>query len=148
MIQDDLKWYRENHFPETVVDSAEKIGSQIEKYYEITFDGLFVSNKKNESTEEYPSLWLYNNDYVVESKDFLVQSHLNIDLARYKGNVKYINIDADNFTALENPTMESKIKLQISIGDNLKCVFDAVGINCLRLSNMAKMFIAEHKERP
>lgn len=145
MIQDDLKWYRENDFPETVVASAEEICSQIEKYYEITFVGLFISNTKNESTEEYPSLWLYNNDYIVESKDFLVQSHIDIDLAQYKSNVRYININADNFTALENPTVESKIKLRVSIGNNLKCVFDAVGVNCSKLSYMAKLFIAEHK---
>ena len=144
MIQDDLKWYREIGFPETVISLAEDNISRIERYYGITFEGFYISNKKDESHDEYPSLWLFNNEFVVESKDFLSKTYLDIDLARYKENVKYINIITDNFSSLEEPLVDSKIKLIVSIGNNIKCTFDAVGANCSRLNDLAKMFIREH----
>ena len=146
MIKNDLTWYRENNFPKEVVNWAEELASHIEQYYRLSFDGLFISNKKNEEQEDYPSLWLYNNDYVVESKDFLSQKQLDIDLARYHGNVKYFNIIADNFTSLNNPTDESKIILQVSLGNNIRCDISAVGVNCSNLNKLAQKFIEEHIE--
>ena len=147
MINNDLTWYRENNFPNEVVNWAEELASHIEQYYGLSFDGLFISNKKNEEQEDYPSLWLYNNDYVVESKDFLSQKQLDIDLARYHGNVKYFNIIADKFTSLNNPTDESKIKLKVSLGNNISCDICAVGVNCSNLSKLAQKFLEEHIEK-
>lgn len=143
MNNNDLKWYRENDFPELVVNSAETIASQIEQYYGISFYGLFISNTKDDNQEDYPSLWLYNNEFVVESKNFLSQNQFDIDLVKYTGSIKYFNIIADKFTSLENPTNESKIKLVVSFGNNIRCLINAFGTNCVNLNKLAKEFIKE-----
>lgn len=145
MNQNDLKWYQDNGFPTTVVNLAKEITPLIEEYYGITFEGLFISNSKDENQEMYPSLWLYNDEYIVESKDFLSETHLNIDIARYKKNVKYIQINSHNLKLSGRPTNDSRIKLMVSIGNNISCSFEAVGINCSKLNELAKKFIEVHK---
>ena len=143
MTQDDLNWYKENGFPETVVKTAAEKKAQVEKYYEMEFDEIFISNIQNEGQEEYPSLWLFSKQDVVECKDFLTR--FDIDIVRYKGNVRYVNIIADKNDTLTNPTPTSKMKLAVSLTSDVKCFFDAKGVNCLRLSGVAKRYLTEYK---
>ncbi len=143
MIQNDLNWYRDNGFPETVVSTAAEITAQVEKYYEIEFDEIFISNIQNEGQEEYPSLWLFSEQDAVECKNFLIR--FDIDIVRYKGCVKYVNIITDKNDTLINPTVTSTMKLAVSLTDDIKCIFNAKGNNCQRLSGIAKRYLNEYK---
>lgn len=143
MKQDDLNWYRQNGFPEIVVNTAAEIISQVEKYYEMEFDEIFISNVQNNGYEEYPSLWMFTEQYAVECKFFL--NRFDIDLVRYKGRIKYVNIITDKYDTLGNPLPTASMKLTVSLKDDLKCLFDAKGINCVRLSGIAKRYLKEFK---
>lgn len=143
MNQNDLNWYKDNGFPETVVSTAAEIIAQVEKYYEMEFCEVFISNIQNEGQEEYSSLWLFSEQDAVECKNFLTR--FDIDIVRYKGCVKYVNIITDKNDTLINPTTTSTMKLVVSLTDDIKCVFDAKGTNCLRLSGVAKRYLKEYK---
>ena len=144
MIQNDLKWYEGNGFTETVLAAATEITALVEKYYEMTFDEMFICNVQRDGQEEYPSLWLFTEQDVVECKNFLTR--VDIDIARYKGAVKYVNIMADKTDSLINPTQASTVRLSVSLVDDIKCYFDAKGANCQRLSEIAKHFLKEYKK--
>lgn len=58
MNQNLLKWYAENGFPQTVIDAAQTIISRVQKYYEVEFDEVFISNAMNDGHEDYTSLWM------------------------------------------------------------------------------------------
>lgn len=143
MNQNDLKWYRENGFPDTVVTTAAEIAAQVEKYYEMEFGEIFISNIQNGGQEEYPSLWLFSEQDAVECKNFLTR--FDIDIVRYKSNVRYVNIITDKNDTLINPTPASTMKLAVSLTEDVKCIFDAKGVNCLRLSGVAKRYLTEYK---
>ena len=49
MNKEDLKWYREHGYPETVVNTAEEIANKVEKFYNLVFDFMFISK----STKTY-----------------------------------------------------------------------------------------------
>lgn len=143
MNQNDLKWYRDNGFPETVVTTAAETTALVEKYYEIEFDEMFISNVLKEGQEEYPSLWLFTERDVVECKNFL--NRFDIDIVRYKDNVRYVNIITDKKDTIINPSSSSKMKLAVLLIDDSRCVFDAIGANCQRLSGIAKRYLREYK---
>lgn len=143
MNKNDLNWYREIGFADAVVNSAEEILSRVESYYEMEFDEIFISNIQNENHEEYPSLWLFSEQDAVECKNFLTR--FDIDIVKYKGNVRYVNIITDNKETLNTPTVASTMKLAIALADDVKCIFDAKGQNCKKLSGIAKRYLKEYK---
>ena len=143
MDKKEFNWYREIGYPEAVVSSAEVTVSQVESYYEMEFDEIFISNIQNESHEEYPSLWLFSNQDAVECKDFLTR--FDIDIVKYKGNVRYVNIISNSKDILKSTEPTSKMKLAISLADDLKCYFDAKGQNCRKLIGIAKRYLNEYK---
>lgn len=142
MNQNNLNWYRENGFPKALLSSVEETTNLVEKYYEMKFDDLFVSNIQNGDFEEYTSLWLFTEQDAVECKHFL--NRFDIDIVKYKNNVCYINIIADN-NAMISPEPTSTMRVVINLNNNLKCTFDAKGHNCQRLSKIAKRFLKEYK---
>jgi hypothetical protein len=144
MKQNAFDWYEQNDFPKTVIISAQEITSQVETYYNMEFDTIFISNIQNENNEEYPSLWLFTNQYVVECKNFL--TNFDIDIAKYENSIKYINIITDNCDALNNPSQTSTMKLRMTLSNDTRCIFDALGLNCKRLSDIAKHFLKEYME--
>ena len=143
MNKNDLNWYREIGFADAVVNSAEEILSRVESYYEMEFDEIFISNIQNENHEEYPSLWLFSEQDAVECKNFLTR--FDIDIVKYKGNVRYVNIITDKKETLNTPTVASTMKLAIALADDVKCIFDAKGQNCKKLSGIAKRYLKEYK---
>lgn len=143
MKENDLNWYRENGFAEAVLSTAAEITAQVEHYYEMGFDEIFISNVMEGDHEEYPSLWLFSDQDVVECKDFL--THFDIDIVKYKSNVLYINIIANKGTVLYDPEKNSKMKLEVSIMENARCTFEAYGMNCIKLSGIVKRFLKEYK---
>lgn len=143
MNKNDLNWYREIGFADAVVNSAEEILSRVESYYEMEFDEIFISNIQNDNHEEYPSLWLFSEQDAVECKNFLTR--FDIDIVKYKGNVRYVNIITDNKESLNTPTAASTMKLAIALADDVKCIFDAKGLNCQKLSGIAKRYLREYK---
>ena len=144
MNQNDLKWYRENGFPETVVSTAVEITAQVERFYEMEFVEIFICNIQKEGQEEYTSLWLFTEQDVVECKNFLTR--FDIDIVRYKGNVRYVNIITNKSDALDKPSQDSTMKLAVSLAEDIKCFLDAKGANCQRLSGIAKRYLKEYKE--
>ena len=139
----DLNWYKEIGFPEAVISTAAEITTQVEEYYEIEFDEIFICNIQNEGQEEYMSLWMFSEQDVVECKNFLTR--FDIDIAKYKGNVKYVNIITDKKETLFNPADSSTMRLSISLDDDIKCYFDAKGMNCKKLRGVATRFLREYK---
>lgn len=144
MIKNDLKWYRENGFTETVVSTATEVSKQVERLYEMKFSELFICNIQKDGQEEYPSLWLFNEQDAVECKNFLTR--FDVDIVRYKGNVRYVNIITEKSDSLKNTTPSSTMKLYVSLFEDVKCLFDAKGANCQRLSGIAKRYLKEYKE--
>ena len=144
MNQKDLNWYRENGFTETVVTTADEIAAQVEHFYEMEFSEMFICNIQKEGQEEYPSLWLFTEQDADECKNFLTR--FDIDIVKYKGNVRYVNIITDNKGTLVNATPTSTMKLAVAFTDDVKCIFEAKGANCQRLSGIAKRYLKEYKE--
>lgn len=143
MKKNDLQWYQKNDVPEAVIKRADEIASLVEKFYGIIIDELFISNTVNEETVEFTSLWLFTKEDVVECKHFLTRS--DIDIARYGKNVTYINYLFDDFGTVETTGPLSTIKLNVSLGQGMKCVLNAVGNNCDKLKSIASRFMAEYK---
>lgn len=143
MKENDLNWYRENGFAEAVLSTAAEITAQVEHYYEMGFDEVFICNNLKNGQEEYPSLWLFTGQDAVECKNFLTD--FNIDILRYKNNVIYINIMADNGEALSKPEQTSKMKVEVAVMNDARCTFEAYGMNCQKLSGIAKRFLKEYK---
>ncbi len=143
MNQNDLEWYREIGFPNTVVSTAADIIAQVETYYAMLFDGFFISNIKNGDQEEYTSLWLFSGQYVVECKDYLTR--FDIDIVRFKDNVRYVSILSDRKESLTNPTNTSTMKLSVLLTDGVRCLYDATGYNCRKLSEIAQLYLKEYK---
>lgn len=144
MNQNDLNWYEGIGFPKPVILSANEKLHLVKRYYGMDFDILFISNTKDGNQEDYLSLWLLNDEYVVECKNFLNQQ--DIDIARYKGNVTYINIRFGNLDDIDYPVADSSMNLIISLGENI-CRFSAVGKNCTKLDFIAKTFIKDYTKR-
>lgn len=143
MKQNVLKWYREIGFPETVVSTAADIIAQVETFYDMLFDGIFISNIRNGDQEEYTSLWLFSGQYVVECKDFLTR--FDIDIVRYKDNIRYVSILTDRKESLTNPTHTSTMKLSVLLADSVRCLYDATGLNCMKLSEIAQLYLKGYK---
>ncbi len=143
MNKNDFNWYREIGFADTVVNTAEDIASRVESYYEMKFDEIFISNIQNDNHEEYPSLWMFTEQDAVECKNFLTR--FDIDVVKYKGNVRYVNIITDDKETLNTPSSTSTMKLAVSLSDDVKCIFDAKGLNCKKLSGIAKRYLKEYK---
>lgn len=143
MVKDSLKWYQKAGVPEVVLKRAEEITILIEKFYGIVIEDLFISNIVNEDSIEYTSLWLFTKEDVVECKHFLTRS--DIDIARYGKNVTYINYLFDDFKSIETQGSSSNIKLNVSLGQGMKCILNAVGSNCERLIGIASRFMEEYK---
>lgn len=144
MYQNDLKWYREIGFPEAVVDAAEVMAVRVEKYYEMEFNRLFISNTRDANHEDYSSLWLFTDKDVVECKNFLIR--LDVDITKYKDRIKYFNIISNDYSSIESPNVDSILKLEVSMVTEIRCIFDAVGTNCTRLNEIAKFFLDEYKK--
>lgn len=144
MKKNAFDWYEQNGFPPTVILLAKEITSQVEKYYDMEFEMIFISNILNEKNEEYPSLWLFTDQYVVECKNFL--TNYDIDIVKYKNSINYINIITDNSNTLDNPSPASTMKLRITLSSDIRCIFDAFGTNCKKLGDIAKLFLKEYKE--
>ena len=142
MNQERLNWYREIGLADTVVSSVEEIVSIVESYYKMEFDDIFISNIQNDHHEEYPSLWLFSEQDVVECKYFLTR--FDIDVAKYKGYVRYVNIITDSKETLASPKTTSTMKLVISLDHDIKCIFDAKGLNCIKLNEIAQRFLKEY----
>lgn len=145
MNQNLLKWYAENGFPQTVIDAAQTIISRVQKYYEVEFDEVFISNAMNDGHEDYTSLWMLTDEDATECKLFLTR--FDIDIVRYKGRVRYINIITDRSDTMNCPTQNSKMKLSISLTDDIRCQFEAAGLNCANLSRIAKRYLKEYKSK-
>lgn len=145
MNTDSFKWYDEIGFPNTVISKALEVISKVEELYTMQFDDVFISNIQNDGHEDYPSLWLFTDQDVVECKFFLTR--FDIDIAKYKGNVRYVNIMANSSEDLIKPNSSSAMKLSVSLVDEVRCNFDAVGQNCLKLGEIAKRYLEEYKSR-
>ena len=119
--------------------------SKVEDFYEMQFEDMFISNIQNDGHEDYPSLWMFTDQDVVECKFFLTR--FDIDIVKYKGNVRYVNIMANGSEDIIKPNASSAMKLRVSLVDEVTCNFDAVGQNCLKLREIAKRYLEEYKTR-
>lgn len=143
MIDNDLSWYLDNGYPQGVIDTVKEITRSVEKLYDLEFDRCFISNTIDNGQEDYSSIWLFTKGDVVECKNFLVRQ--DVDIARIKGNVRYVNLVLENLKLNDRPTVDSSINMVIFLTDDIKCYLNAAGINCTKLLDIASIFIDEYK---
>jgi len=145
MNSENYNWYKDtkNGIPESVMSTVDETITTIEKYYGIEFEELFISNEQNDGHEEYSSLWLFSDQDVVECKNFLLK--FDVDIVKYKGSVRYVNIILNGKDTLENPQETSSMKLVVSLINEIGCTLFATGQNCQRLNIIAKRYMKEYK---
>lgn len=143
MIDNDLKWYHDNGFPQGVIDTVKDITRNVENFYGLEFDRCFISNSIENGQEDYSSIWLFTKEDAVECKNFLVRQ--DVDIARIKGNVKYVNLIFEKFKLNNEPTADSSMNMVIFLADDIKCYFNAAGANCSKLLEIANIFLNEYK---
>jgi hypothetical protein len=143
MNQNTLNWYRGIGFPEALLNSAVDIISRVEKYYEMKFEDFFISNAQKDDVMDYTSVWLFTDQDAIECKNFLTS--FDIDIVRYKRNVRYVNIITGKNDSLTDPTDNSVMKLSVLLADDVKCLFTAKGMNCKKLDEIARRYLKEYK---
>lgn len=143
MNQNTLNWYRGIGFPEALLNSAVDIISRVEKYFEMEFEEFFISNAQKDDVMDYTSVWLFSDQDAIECKNFLTS--FDIDIVRYKRNVRYVNIITGKNDSLTDPTDNSVMKLSVLLADDVKCLFTAKGMNCKKLDEIARRYLKEYK---
>lgn len=108
-------------------------------YCGIEFMDIFLCDIINNGSKEYTSLWLFNENHIVECKNFMYQDDL--DLTGINKNVLYFNVRKSNYDNWDNPGINSNVAIDIVLNSGkLSCNFIANGANCKYAINIAKKY--------
>jgi len=95
------------------------------KLFELDFNKLFISNGlDSENIPYYDSLFLFNENYVIEAKNF--ESTINFDIANLENNLHYAVLKSKN-NDLDNFDDKSQLEVTMFQGDNLYTKFISRG---------------------
>jgi hypothetical protein len=109
------------------------------KIKECEIDDIFICEFKNEEgTRNYTSLWLFNEKYCIECKNFM--SLYDFDITPYNKRIDYCSITPVNFDFV-TPTNQSIINIHFHFGFGIAGNLIATEENCLSALNIYKKYI-------
>lgn len=116
---------------------------EIVKQYELILDEpvleIFISEYQNaEKQREYEGLWLFTENLVMESKNFVSKD--DFDFALLKNNVNYINFIKKDYN-LEEANANSRFTINSEVFDDIKIYIKSSGSNCDKLLALSKKYI-------
>lgn len=121
--------------PQQVRERVLTLCKEVEEFFQISYEDIFVETKKKEESVVYTSLWLFSSNNVTECKNFMTSDDYDwIDLTK---SVTYISVSKQKWSAWQNPTIEASLRASIGIGQNIyNCDFSAQGLNCTYLTEI------------
>ena len=105
-------------------------------------DEFFVSTALREASLDYVGIWLFTPRLVVEIRNPLGKDRIQYEMARFKGAVDWIRLNARNYD-LKAHQADSALDLEFTTEDAFSSVLSANGAGCDELMKVYReVFIA------
>ncbi|MBS4810280.1 MAG: hypothetical protein KH058_05860 [Bacteroides sp.] len=109
-------------------------------YNNINIDDILITNVTNDGHVEWQSLWFFNEDLVIECKNFLSQQ-ADYDIASLNNKIIYYNIKKGNYNLNDAPRQNSYINITILINNgHSSCNLMATGANCPYVKHISQKY--------
>lgn len=125
-----------------LIERAELLLEEAQSLYSIEMNDIIVCSYIREQQEEFTSLWFITTDKLIECKNFLTET--DIDLARYANNIKYFNLISKDYKVNEVASNASNVRVSLVLNDGLTSEFQASGKNCEYLVRFAQKYLIPH----
>lgn len=126
---------------ESAKTKVEQIYNEILSLYNnINIDDIFITNVNNNGNVEWQSLWLFNENFAIECKNFLSQQE-DYDIAPLSNKIIYYNIKKGHYKLNDSPCQNSYISITILINNgHSSCNLIATGTNCVYAKNISQKY--------
>ena len=109
---------------------------------------IFISNyAETNGKEQFKDLWLFSDNYVIESMNFSKQEKLTLEIALFSKNIQTASIEASNFDFLQKPEDDSRLHVQFYTFSDFSCDQIASGHNCKVLLSIYEKYIKHNMVR-
>lgn len=137
------EYYKAINLSEVAKERVESIISEVEDLFDIKISDVLVGEISNNTNRDFTSLWLFDNYYIIECKEFMSKN--DFDFLAMNG-MFYVNINRIGYLN-RRPIDGSKVRIETSSYGNASCSLTAVGKNCSYAEKiMKKYFIPNIKK--
>ncbi len=117
---------------------------------------IFIANydQKSDGKVIFKGLWLFSDNYVLETLNFLNSPSPKTEITRFNKNIRYVTVDSNNYIFSEKPSDASILHIALYTFHSFECDFIAYGQNCNNLYRIYEDYIkdnlatVQHNEHP
>lgn len=140
MKEEFYNYLRNINISEVAQKKVEEIYNEILLLYNnIDIKDILITNLINNDSIEYQSLWLFNEDFAIECKNFLSQQE-DFDLCPYN-EIIYYNIKKSNYKLNGPISPNSNVSITILTNNGrASCNLIATGVNCTHVIKISQKY--------
>ena len=136
------KYAKSANIPLVILERMEGIWNSYKLVYDVDVTDVFVSEYRNsEDTKVYENAWFFSEKHVMEAKNFIVRSE--VDILTIKNGVKYCKLTTEEYD-FKKAAEGSRLRADIIFGGEslhqTSAELKATGLNCDCLRDIIKRY--------
>ena len=109
---------------------------------------IFISNyKETDGKEQFKDLWLFSDNYVIETINFSKQETPKLEMTIFSNNIQAVVFETNNFDFSQKAKDDSSLHVVFYTFNDCSCDQIASGRNCDALMSIYKKYIKNNLVR-